>query len=341
MTDTIVAETVHDVPPPPEALWRLTNAGIASHCLFVVAELGVADHVDEEPVRAETLAARCGVDADSLDRVLRLLETHGVFARRSDGYAHTEQSRLLRTDHPQSMRALPHMMGLPFVTSSFGQLGHSVRTATPALELLAPTGLWGYLDEHPSEAEIFTQAMTAKAHADVAAVLGAYDFSGYRRIADIGGGAGHLISAILASNEDATGVLFELPNVAAGVHTSPRLDVVAGDFFTDPLPACDAYLLMNIIHDYPDDKAGAILRATVRAGRDAGATVLLVESVLPAGPSPHLAKSLDVIMLAVTGGRERTQAEYDALLTHAGLSPMRVIPTATPFSITEARVERS
>jgi hypothetical protein len=341
VTDTILADQVPDVVPPYEAVWQLTNATIASHCLFIAAELGVADHIDDRPVSVATLAARCGVDADSLNRVLRLLETYGLFAHRSGGYAHTEASRLLRADHPRSMRAFPRMMGLPLFTSSFDRLDHSLRTGAPALELLAPNGMWAYLREHPHESEIFTEAMTAKAHADVSAVLASYDFSGYRRIADIGGGAGHLVTAILETCEDATGVLFELPNVAAGVIPHPRLDVVAGDFFTDPLPACDAYLLMNVIHDYADEDAHAILTATALAGRAAGATVLLIESVMPTGPEPHWSKVLDVIMLAVTGGRERTQAEYKALLSRSGLSLVRTIATATPFSIIEARVERS
>lgn len=323
---------------PHEIIWELTNAIIASRALHAVAELGPADHLGDEPESAATLAAACGAAPDALDRTLRLLVTCGVFRHGDGGYRHTEASRLLRSDHPMSMRAFARLNGLPGISASIAQFGHCVRTGDPALNLVDPNGLWNYLHDHPDEAAVFEQAMTAKAHADIAAVLDAYDFSPHRRIADIAGGHGHLITAVLAHHEDANGVLFELPAVAAEVTTTARLDVVAGDFFTDPLPACDAYLLMNIIHDWADLEAAAILTAVARAGRSSGATVLIVETLLPEDSAPHWAKTLDVLMLAVTGGRERTRAEYQRLLDTAGIDLVRTLPTATPFSIVEGRV---
>jgi O-methyltransferase domain len=169
-------------------------------------------------------------------------------------------------------------------------------------------------------------------------VLDVYDFARHRRIADVAGGHGHLIRAVLAAHPNTTGALFELPAVAAEVPPTPRLDVVAGDFFTDPLPACDAYLLMNIVHDWADAEADAILTAVAEAGRPSRATVLLVETVLPESPEPHWATTLDIIMLALTGGRERTATEYKRLLDLAGIDLVRTLPTATPFSIVEGRV---
>ncbi len=180
--------------------------------------------------------------------------------------------------------------------------------------------------------------MTGKAHGDIAAALGTYDFTRHRHIADIGGGRGHLIAAIIAATQDTTGVLFDLPEVVAEVTPGPRLQIVAGDFFTDPLPSCDAYLLMQVIHDWDDKDAAAILTAVAEAGQPAGATVLLLEWVMPDGPEPHGAKWLDVMMLATTGGRERTRAGYEALLDSAGIDLVTIIPTASPMSIIEARV---
>ncbi len=324
--------------PPHEVIWKLANAGVVARCIHLVAELGVADHIADEAVSLVALASVCSVDPDALDRVLRLLVSYGVFEHRSGAYAHTEPSRLLREDHPMSMRAFPRMMGMPVVLASFANLEHSLRTGSPGLDLVAPKGLWSYLEDHPDEAQLFDQAMTAKAHADVGAVLDAYDFSPHHRIVDIGGGRAHLITAILDAYEDVYGVLFDLRNVAEDIVPTPRLDVVAGDFFSDPLPACDAYILMNIIHDWGDEEAAAVLGAVSKAGRSSGATVLLVETVMPEGPEPHWAKTLDVIMLDVTGGRERTQAEYDRLFDEAGMTPVRTIPTRTPFSIIEAHV---
>src|ERR687896_714973 len=227
--------------------------------------------------------------------------------------------------------------GLPVFSATFAELGHSMRTGSPALEVVAPNGLWPYLQEHADQAMVFEQAMTAKAHADVAAVLNAYDFSAHRRIADVGGGHAHLIEAILATYDDVTGVLFEVPHVANEVEPSSRLEVVAGDFFTDPLPTCDAYLLMNILHDWDDENASRILAGVAKSG-EPGAAVLVIETVMPEGPEPHWAKTLDVLMLGVTGGRERTEAQYRSLLGDAGIDLARTVPTATPFSIVEGRV---
>ena len=323
---------------PHEVIWELSNAIVVSRSLHVVAELGVADHIGDTPVSAESLAAACGAAPDALDRVLRLLATRGVFRRDTHGYRHTEASRLLRGDHPCSMRAFARLNGLPGVSGTFAAFEHAVRTGSPALEAVDPKGFWHYLQDHPDEAAVFEQAMTAKAHADVAAVLDVYAFARHRRIADVAGGHGHLIRAVLAAHPDTTGVLFELPAVAAEVPPTPRLDVVAGDFFADPLPACDAYLLMNIVHDWDDAAAAAILTAVAEAGRPSRATVLLVETLLPESPEPHWATTLDVLMLAVTGGRERTTAEYERLLDLAGIDRVRTLPTATPFSIMEGRL---
>lgn len=337
MTATATASTPKPQAPPHEHLWELAQAIVASRSLHVVADLGVADHVVDGPVPAEDLAAACGADPDALERVLRLLAAHGVFEVAAGGYRHTNSSLLLRSDHPLSMRAFARLNGLPVLSATFAELEHSVRTGSPAIELVAPNGVWPYLQEHPEEGAVFDQAMTAKAHADVAAVLDAYDFSRHRRVADVGGGHAHLIEAVLATHHDVTGVLFELPHVADEVAPSPRLEVVSGDFFTDPLPSCDAYLLMNILHDWDDKHASAILAAVAKSC-EPGAAVLVIETVMPEGPEHHWAKTLDVLMLATTGGRERTEVEYRRLLGEAGVDLVRTLPTATPFSIVEGRV---
>ena len=337
MNTTATESTSTRQAPPHELIWEVAQAIVVSRSLHVVADLGVADHVGDAPVPVEHLAAACGAETDALGRVLRLLAAHGIFEAATGGYRHTSSSALLRSDHPMSMRAFARLNGLPVFSATFAEVGHSVRSGSPALELVAPNGLWTYLQEHPDEAMVFEQAMTAKAHADVAAVLNAYDFSPHRRIADIGGGHAHLIEAILATYHDVSGVLFEVPHVANEVKPSSRLDVVAGDFFTDPLPSCDAYLLMNILHDWDDEDASRILAAVAKSG-EPGAAVLVIETVMPEGPEPHWAKTLDVLMLAVTGGRERTEAQYRRLLGDAGVDLVRTVPTATAFSVVEGRV---
>lgn len=322
----------------PEMLLELSAAHVAARALHVVAELGVADALDGEARPADDLATEAGVDPRALARVLRLLEGHGVFASDAAGrWRHSEASRWLRSDHPTSLRAFARMSGTPFGWAPFTALEHAVRTGEPSIRTIAPEGPWAYLEAHPEEQAIFQEAMTAKAHGDVAAVLAAHDFSSYSRITDVAGGRGHLIRALLDAYPDCSGVLFDLPDIAAQATPAPRLEIVAGDFFSDRLPACDAYILMNVVHDWDDERAAAILAAVADAGRSSAA-VLLLETILPEGPEHHRAKTLDILMLALTGGRERTVSEYDQLLTQSGMELVRVAPTATAFSIIEARV---
>jgi hypothetical protein len=338
MTSTL-ATTPHGTTTPspsPEVVLRLCHGHVAARVLHVIAELGVADVLGECPRTAVELAADLHVDADGLARALRLLEGSGVFRRDTAGcWHHTDASSLLRSDHPMSLRAFARMSGTPFNWDSVGHLDHSIRTGEPGIGLLDGGGWLAYLDAHPAERDIFQQAMTSKAHDDIAGVLDVHDFSRHSTVADVAGGRGHLLRAVLAACPTVSGVLFELPAVAAEVGPADRLTVVSGNFFTDPLPDCDAYLLMNVIHDWDDDRAIAVLTSVATAGH-AGASVLVVETVLPIGPEPHYAKTLDVIMLAITGGRERTTREYRALFDAAGLDLASVAPTATAFSVIEA-----
>lgn len=323
----------------PETLLGLAFGHAAARALHVVAELGVADHLDDEPRDVKALASDVAADPDALARLLRVLEMHGAFVRTGTAaWAHTETSRLLRTDHPRSVRAFARMAGSAFGWDSFTGLQHSARTGEPGICLLEPAGWTAFLQQRPDEADVFHAAMTAKAHGDVMGALAAHDFSQHRRVVDVAGGHGHLLRAVLAAHPHVEGVLFDLPEVAAQVPAQERLEVVAGDFFRDPLPAADAYVLMNVVHDWDDAASVRILEAVAAAGRPSGATVLLLEGVLPEGPTPHWSKVLDVVMLAITGGRERTLPEYDALLSAAGLELVGVTPTATPFSVVEARV---
>lgn len=321
---------------PHEIVWTLTNAFIASRSLQAVAELGVADHIGEETLSITELAARCGADPDALDRVLRLLVTHGIFEVRDEGFGHTESSRLLQSDHPMSMRAFPRMMGLPSFVAMFDRLEHSVRTGDPAATLVDPDGMWAYMQRHPGEAEVFDQAMTAKAAADTAAVLAAYDFSDTATIADIGGGRGHLLRAILNAVPAAEGILFDLPGVIQTLDVDrDRLTTRAGDFFVDPLPTADAYILMEVIHDWADAEAVAILSA-IRRAASPGARVLIIENVLGDPRSDQRGHTLDIIMLVVTGGRERTPNQLGELLKQGGFVNTTVIDTAGALQIVEA-----
>src|SRR5947207_5720825 len=198
---------------PVQTLLDLAGAYALPRCLHVVADLGVADVLNETPRTAADLATAVSADADALGRVLRLLAAHGIFAVQGDAFAHTAVSRLLRTDHPHSMRAFARMFGLRAFWDTQGALLHSLRTGRVAAHEVLPNGFYGYLAEDPEASAIFNAAMAAKAQGQVTGVLAAYDFSVFNTIGDIGGGRGHLLRAILDAVPSARGVLFDLPRV--------------------------------------------------------------------------------------------------------------------------------
>ena len=251
--------------PPSARIWQIATGHLLPRCLHIVAELGIADRLDETPMTARELAQASEVNADALERMLRLLAVAGIFEVRGNAWAHTDLSRVLCDDHPQSMRAFVRMIGDPLNWAAAGELGHTLRTGQTAVTKIAPEGMWAYLQPHAEAARIFDATMTAKSGAEIVALLPAFDFARYKTIADIGGGRGHILSAILAATPEAQGVLFDQPMVVAAVSPVPRMRAQGGDFFRDALPATDAYILGNVVHDWADREAEAILRNVRRA----------------------------------------------------------------------------
>lgn len=318
-------------PPPFGKLWEIATSYWLSRCLHVATELGVADALGQEPESADALAKKVGANADALYRVIRMLASHGVFDVRGGKIGHTSASQVLRADHPQSMRGFVRVMAMPIMWDAYGKLEHSVRTGKAAADFFT------YMAANPGAAQIFDDGMTAKAHAQVAGILGSYNFAQFARIADVGGGRGHLLKAVLDAAPKATGVLFEQPHVVAEVKglASERFNLQGGDFFKDAMPVCDAYVLMQVLHDWDDASAGTIL-AAIRKAAPADAKLLVIETILPEDAGPHWAKLLDIQMLTMHTGRERTRAEYAALLSRAQFRLERVVETRADVQILEA-----
>jgi hypothetical protein len=312
----------------------ISHGHIAARCLHVIAELNVADAIGECATPTDEVAARTGANSDALGRMLRLLAAHGLFASAPGGWVHTPASRLLRTDHPQSLRSYVRMNGMPAMWDGFTDLKHAAATGKPTRDWSA---LVAYFAEHPDESSLFDAAMLSKSQNIVPPIVAAYDFGRFGRIADVGGGRGHLLKAILAAAPRSTGILFELPHVIAHAASakSARLQLVAGDFFSDALPSADAYVLMEVVHDWGNDDATKILTAVRRAAPKT-ARMLIVETLVSELPEARFGKTLDIIMLAVTGGRERTRSEYSQLLAATGWRLTDVIATPTRLSIVEA-----
>jgi len=322
-------------------VFNLTTVHVVARCIHVIADAGVADALDEEPRPAAELAAATGLNADALGRILRLLSTYGLFARHGSGYVHTSGSRLLRTDHPVSMRSFARMIGTPMNWDHLTEFRHAAVTGRPKRDF---AGAMAYFATHPEEAQIFNRAMIDVSGPMGPAIAGAYDFSRFGTIVDVGGGLGHLARAIVDRYPTVEGVCFDVPHVVADAEVSgkasTRLRFHGGDFFSDPLPIADAYVIKQVIHDWDDEDAMRILTSIHRAA-PATAKVLLVEQIAPEPDDvsgPHPAILLDVMMLAATGGRERTASEYAALLDASGFRVEKVIRTPTLCSIVEAAV---
>lgn len=327
-----------DSPPASPVDTVLTIAGgyCVPRALHVAAELGIADALDENALEVGELAAATGTNADALYRVLRLLSAHGVFIAADGIVSHNDASRLLRSDHPQSLRDFVRMFGLPAFWDTYREMHHSLRTGRPSAEILFKDGMWGHLSDDAEASRIFNQAMIGKSHGQVAGVLAAYDFAGLSTIADIGGGQGQLIRAVLAAYPEARGVLFDLPHVVAEAAPveNDRLDLEPGDFFADALPTADAYLLMEVIHDWDDDESIRILTA-VRRAAPKSARLLLIEQLIGEDEGPSWPKMLDIHMLALITGRQRSKEQYDDLAVQAGFQPRRVIETFGGATILE------
>lgn len=324
---------------PFETIQQIAGGYCLNRCLHAVAELGIADVLDESPQTATQLANSVGADPEALGRTLRLLAAHAIFEKQGYEFSHSPASRLLRTDHPQSMRSFVRMFGMPINWKAFEALDETIKTGEPTLEKFYPGGFWAYFSEHKKESNIFNDAMAAKAKGQVQGIMNSYQFGDFKTIGDIGGGRGHLLKAVLDAAPGTRGILFDLPHVieeAVGL-ASDRLTLQSGDFFKDSLPACEAYLLMEIIHDWAEEEAEAILKA-IRKAAPPHAKLLLIETIIPEDAGPDWSKMLDIHMLTLLGGKQRTRKEYEDLLISTGFALDREIDTGAGISILEASV---
>jgi O-methyltransferase len=341
MNPDLVAQARTVQPPAGQAPFDTLTAALGGlmvgHCLTSVTNFKVADALGDTPQTAAELAAATGTNPGALHRMLRLLAAHGVFAYSDDRFAHTAASQLLRADHPYSMRDLIAIYGTPTAAEHLGYFDYVLQTGSPAPRKVNLDGVFSLIQAEPEFGRLFNLAMTSKARVQIASITAAYDFTGRQSVADIGGGLGHLLQAVLDAAPRAAGVLFDLPSVIehAAAAAADRLRLQAGDFFEDPLPAADTYLIMDVIHDWDDERATALLSA-VRKAALPHARVLVIETIIADAPGPDWSKILDVMMLWMPGGRQRTRGEHEELLNKAGFRLERFIPTMADVSILEA-----
>jgi C-methyltransferase len=330
--------------PAPAAMIEMILAGWTSQAITVAAQLGVADALRDGPLAIDELAARVDADADALRRLLRALISRGVFRHRRDGrFELNSLADTLRSDAPISMTPAARFYGSQEQRERWTLLVDSVRTGNSVVPALRGKSSFDYFAEEPELAELFNQTMTSVSEMTDATIVAGYDFSVYPTIVDVGGGHGPLLAAILAAAPGSRGVLYDLPLVVANAPNllrergvADRVVITEGSFFDSVPGDGDAYVLKNIIHDWPDDKAGQILR-NARAVVGTGAALLLVEFVIPEHDRDFPGKWVDLEMMLNLGARERTAAEYRDLLSAAGFRMTRVVQTASPLSVVEAR----
>lgn len=316
--------------------YRVTQA------LYVVAKLGVADLLADGPKDADALAKRLGVQPRPLFRVMRMLAGRGIFTQDADDrFGLAPLGAPLRTDHPATVRHSAIMHGESHYRAA-GELLHTVRSGETAFDHLYGANLFTYLGAHPEESATFNAAM-----ADTVGVWSSpierYDLSKRRLVVDVGGGRGTLLAALLARNPALRGILFDTPTGAAEAAqylqargVAERCEIRTGDAFEAIPKGGDVIVFSRVLHDWPDDRARVLL-ANAREAIAEDGVLLLWEAVVPEGATPSLTKDIDLTMLFLLGGAERSESEWRAFLSAAGFGSMKVTKTGGMFDMIEAK----
>ena len=336
------AQAAHISVPSPEAqISQMLLGRVTPRLVHVAAQLKLPDHLADGPKTAEELAKLTATHAPALYRVLRTLAGLGLFSEDQDNrFSLRPLGAVLKSGTPGYAAAI--ILGGDIVARSVDEVLYSVQTGKTGFERSFGMPLFDWLADHPEEAALFGQAMVGFHGTEPPAIAEAYDFSNFKTIADVGGSTGNLLATILSRHPGPNGILFDLPHVVRDAPAlieqrglTDRIRVEAGSFFESVPAGADAYILSHVIHDWNPEQCLTILGRCRRAIKSDG-RLLLAEMVLPEGDTPHPGKMLDMVMLTVPGGEERTPSQYRALLDHAGFEMTQVVPTASLVSIVEA-----
>lgn len=324
-----------------QQLDRMITGYWSTQAIFAAASLGIADLLADGPKTAAQLAGATESDEGALYRLLRALASLGIFAENEQHeFSLTPMAEYLQSDIPGSKRALAMMSGDEHF-QAWGDILYSIRTGQTSFDHVYGKPFFDYLPDHPAKAEVFDKAMTGIHGRESDVILEAYDFSGFQSLMDVGGGNGSTFIRMLTEFPEMRGTLFDLPHVVersranieqAGM--SDRCQLTGGDFFESIPSGADAYFLRHIIHDWDDEKSRTILR-NCHIAMSAESTLLIVDSVIPPGNEPFGAKLLDLVMLLIPGGKERTADEFRTLFEESGFELTRIIPTNSELSILE------
>jgi hypothetical protein len=327
-----VASQTIDI-PPEERIFQMTfDALVAARACYAAAKLRIPDLLMDDSRTSDELAAASGTNPTALYRLLRCLASVGVVnEEQGRRFSLTALGAVLRSDAPGTMRPWVEFCGDPYYFAAWADILHSLRTGRAAFDHVHGKPFFDYLADHPEASRVFDEAMTSLTATLVTEVLAAYDFSGFQRVVDVGGGQGSLLQAILSINQVGTGVLFDVPAViaqTAKLGLGPRCQLVSGDFFVELPAGGDAYVMKWILHDWDDSACDRILKNCRRAIAPNG-KLLLIETVVPAPGVPHHSKLDDIEMMVLLGSQERTEDEYASLLGRSGFTLNRIAFTPT------------
>ncbi len=329
---------------PAQQILQVATGYMASSALYAALALNIPDHLAGGPRTAAELAAACGAKEDPLYRVLRLLAALGIFEEVAPKtFALNAPADLLRKDAPGSLRSMAVFLPDPFHYKVYANILGSMATGTPASELTLGMPVFEYLAGDQEYSKIFNDAMTALSAPVAGAALEVYDFSGIGTLVDVAGGHGEILISILTAHPKMRGIVCDLGHVVEGATPriaaaglADRMQAVPCDFFTSVPGGGDAYIMKHIIHDWYDDKASLILKNIATAMGAKKGKVILLEAVIAPGGAPDFGKFIDIEMLLVPGGKERTEAEFRALFDSAGFTLTKIVPTKSPVSVIEA-----
>ncbi|MEY9864035.1 hypothetical protein ABH935_009689 [Catenulispora sp. GAS73] len=330
-------------PPPTAVMMQLLGGFQISQALYAIADLGVPTILDEQgPTSVAALAERTNANPDALRRAIRALATVGVFTTDDEKVHLTPLGATLSEKHPHSLHGLARA-GIEFHYLPFSELRHTLRTGQPAVEKYHGMPYFDWLAADPARASLFSQAMATLGATARAGMFDDYRLPPGGTIADIGGADGKTLVDLLSRDDDPKrrGIVLDRPVTIEAARSSEtaarlgdRVEFVAGDFFV-AVPTADIYVLGWVLHDWSDEDCRRIL-GSIAAAAEPGARVLILEGLVPPGDQPHPIKSMDLTMLGILSGKERTEQEYRDLLGSAGFALDRAVATPSPYSILEA-----
>jgi C-methyltransferase len=313
---------------PHVQLAVMSREYVVSRAIHAIATLGIADHMSEQPISVQELARLTSTVPEILARVLNFLTAYGLFNKSEDSYALTPLSAPLRSDHPYSMKEVLSMVDESW-WQAFAQLETAMKTGTTAFKLQHGTDFFDFLNHNPSPKARFQKGIEKLSTFDDKAITQNYNFGQFKSIIDIGAGLSNLSKVIAIQYPSTTTTLF---NLMAQIHLQKTKD------YFSSLPTADAYLFKGILHDFDDKKVANIL-ANCHQHLPKHASLIIAEQAIPQNEQPHTNKTMDIIMMVLVGGRQRTINDWCKLVEVCGFKLKNIYPTPGVYTVMEFSIE--